>query len=124
MRNVRTIMVAAALFLVTSAGSAFATPVQIFSDWARGDMGTAHNSTNGQYIYCWLSTDIKGPPLLYCEAYDGTGAFSFCFSINETLQSIVGSMTSESQIEFGWEDGHTCSFFTVKNTSESPGRKP
>jgi len=123
MSKIRTTVLAAAMFLLTSVGSAFATPVQIFSDWARGDMGTAHNSTDGQYIYCWVSSDLAGPPLLYCEAYSGQGQFSFCFSINNNLLSVLPTMTSESQIEFGWDDGHSCSFLMINNFSQPPGRK-
>jgi hypothetical protein len=129
MGKVRTAILAATIFLTTSLGSAFATQVQVFSDWARGDFGTAHNATNGQYIYCWVSGDNGASdidqPMLYCEAYDGTGALSFCYSINSTLVGIASGISSESHVEFGWvEGGHTCSFLMVKHTSEAPGRKP
>lgn len=123
MRRLRTALIAAVLAVGLFAGPASATTVQVFSDWSRGDMGTAHNSSTGSYIYCWVNSDISGPPLLYCEAYDGAGALSFCYSINNNLLGVAASMADSSQIEFGWDDGHVCSFLTVKNTSETPGRR-
>jgi hypothetical protein len=123
MRRLRMTLWVAVLAIGLTAGSASATTVQVFSDWARGDMGTAHNASNGQYIYCWVTSDIGGPPILYCEAYDGLGATSFCFSVNSYLVNIATGMADSTQVEFGWDDGHLCSFLTVNNTSQTPGRR-
>ena len=105
------------------ASPAIAGPVQIFSDYAKGDMGTAHNSTTGQYIGCWVENDTSSS-LLYCEAFDGTAALTYCFSTNMGLIDTASGMTDSSDIEFGWDDGHSCTFLMVSNFSQYPGRKP
>jgi len=107
-------------------GSAFAGagPVQVFGNWARGDMGSAHNATGFQYIGCWLNSDGAGPPLLYCEANDGAGAFNFCFSQSPPLVSVAQSAQSSSELEFAWDAGHNCQWLTVSNYSQAPGRRP
>jgi len=115
---------AAALALCLVGSTALAGPVQVFSDWARGDMGTAHNATNGQYIGCWVDTDPTGPPLLYCEAFDGATSVGFCFTTNYNLLATAAGIADSTDIEFGWDDGNVCSFFMVNNFSQFPGRKP
>jgi hypothetical protein len=122
MRRLHIQLLAAVIAVGLMASPAFAGPVQVFTDWARGDMGTAHNATNGQYIGCWLDSDTVGPPLLYCEAYDGSQV-SFCFSTNSNLITVSSTMTSLSDIEFGWNDDHTCSFLMINTFSQPPGRR-
>ena len=123
MRRLHRALLAAVIATCVGTGTAMAGPVQVFSDWARGDMGTAHNSSTGQYIGCWVDSDSGGIPLLYCEAFDGAGALSFCFSINTALMTTVASMADSSDIEFGWDDAHACSFLMISNFSQTPGRR-
>lgn len=123
MRRLWRTLAAATMAIALCAGSAFAGPVQIFSDYARGDMGTAHNATNGQYIGCWVENDTSSS-LLYCEAFDGVAGLTFCFSTNMGLIDTASGMADSSDIEFGWDDAHVCSFLMVSNFSQYPGRKP
>ena len=113
---------AAAVISIVSSTGALAGPVQVFSDWARGDMGTAHNATNGQYIGCWTDSDADGPPLVYCEAYDGAGGLNYCFTISSSIVSTLQTIADSSDIEFGWDDSHTCTFLTINNFSQPPAR--
>ena len=123
MRRLWRTLATAMMAIAFCAGSAVAGPVQIFSDYARGDMGTAHNATNGQYIGCWVENDTSSS-LLYCEAFDGTAGLTFCFSTNTGLIDTASGMADSSDIEFGWDDSHVCSFLMVSNFSQYPGRKP
>jgi hypothetical protein len=108
------------------AGSALAGtgPVQVFGNWARGDLAASHNAGGAQYIGCWSNSDPAGPPLLYCEANDGAGSFNFCFSQNTNLASVLQSIHASSDIQFGWGTDHTCLWLTVGSYSQSPGRRP
>jgi hypothetical protein len=110
--------------LLGLAGTALAGPVQVYGNWARGDMSTAHNSSGAQYIGCWINSDPLGPPLLYCEANDGTGNVNFCYSSNTNLVHVGSTIQSTSDVAFGWEPSHACSWLTINNFSLSPGRKP
>jgi hypothetical protein len=109
------------------AGTALAasSAVQVFGNWARGDLGAAHNSAGAQYVGCWVNSDPVGPPLLYCEANDGTGNVNFCYTSNANMVSVAATIQSSSEISFGWDTAtHACAWFTVNNFSQSPGRKP
>jgi hypothetical protein len=97
--------------------------VQVFGNWARGDMAAAHNSGGAQYVGCWTNSDPSGPPLLYCEANDGAGNFNFCFTQNTNLVAVFQSITSSSDLQFGWASDHTCVWLTVGSYSHSPGRR-
>lgn len=121
MRRLWQSIAVALLAIGLSAGTATAGPVQIFSDWARGDMGTAHNATNGQYIGCWVENDTSSS-LLYCEAFDGVAGLSFCFSTLGGLVDTASGMADSSDIEFGWDTGHNCTFLMVSNFSQPAGR--
>ena len=113
-----------ALALVCGAGgSAFAGPVQVFGNWARGDLGAAHNMSGSQYIGCWSNSDASGPPLVYCEANDGAGSFNFCFTQNASMASVLQSIQSTSELVFGWTTDHACQWLTIASYSQSPGRK-
>jgi hypothetical protein len=105
------------------AGTAFAGPVQVFGNWARGDMGTAHNTSGSQYIGCWSNSDVVGPALLYCEANDGAGNFNFCYTQNVNMMSVLQSMQTTSDIEFSWDGSHACTWLTISNYSQPPGRR-
>jgi hypothetical protein len=104
-------------------GAALAGPVQVFGSWARGDMGNAHNVTGSQYIGCWVNSDTVGPPLAYCEANDGAGSMNFCYTYNTNLVSLMSTMQTSSEIQFGWDGTHTCTWATIINFSQPPGRK-
>jgi hypothetical protein len=104
-------------------GTAKAGPVQVFGNWARGDMGMAHNTSGSQYIGCWMSSDAVGPPLLYCEANDGAGNFNFCYTQNVNMMSVLQSVQSSADVEFSWDSTHACVWLTVSNYSLSPGKK-
>ena len=123
MRRLWRSLAVAAIAIGLWTGTALAGPVQVFTDWARGDMGTAHNATNGQYIFCWVETDPTGPPMLYCEAFDGVAGMSFCYSTNGNLVSTAAGTADSSDIEFGWDDSHVCTFLMISNDSHFPGRK-
>jgi hypothetical protein len=105
------------------AGTAFAGAVQVFGNWARGDMGTAHNTAGSQYIGCWVNTDTVGPPLLYCEANDGAGNVNFCYTTNANMVNVAQTIQTVSDIEFGWDVNHACTWYTVNNFSQPPGRR-
>jgi hypothetical protein len=109
--------------LCALAGSAVAGPVQVFGNWARGDMGTAHNAGTSQYIGCWVNTDTVGPPLLYCEANDGLGSVNFCYTTNANMLNTMQTVQLSSDIEFGWDGSHGCTWITISNFSQPPGRK-
>jgi len=114
---------AAALAIGLGAGPALAGPVQVFSDYAVGDMGTAHNATNGQYIGCWVDNDTSSS-LLYCEAFDGVAGLTYCFSTVQGLIDTASGMADSSNISFGWDGSHVCTYLMVSNFSQNPGRKP
>jgi hypothetical protein len=117
-------MLALALVLgVAGSALAGAGGVQVFGNWARGDLAAAHNSGGAQYVGCWSNSDAAGPPLLYCEANDGAGNFNFCYTQNTNLVTASHSITSSSDIQFGWATDHSCLWLTVGNYSHSPGRK-
>jgi hypothetical protein len=121
-----TLALAAALGLLGGlAGSSLAGtgPVQVFGNWARGDLGAAHNAGGGQYIGCWANSDPAGPPLLYCEVNDGAGNFNFCFTQNSNLMSVLQTIQSTSDLQFGWGPDHTCLWLTIGHYSQSPGRR-
>jgi hypothetical protein len=101
-----------------------AGPVQVFGNWARGDLGAAHNAGGSHYIGCWANSDPAGPPLLYCEANDGAGSFNFCYTQNSNLVNVFQSIQASSDIQFGWAPDHTCMWITVSSYSQSPGRRP
>ena len=123
MRRLWQSLVAATLAIGLGAGTAVAGPVQIFSDYARGDMGTAHNSPTGMYIGCWVDNDTSSS-LLYCEAFDGVAGLTFCMTTNMGIINTASAIADSSDIEFGWDDAHVCSFLMVGNFSQYPGRKP
>ena len=105
------------------AGTAMAVgPVQVFGNWAKGDMGNAHNTAGSQYIGCWVNSDTVGPPLAYCEANDGAGAMNFCYTYNVNLVSITHTMQLSSEIQFGWDTSHYCTWITILNFSQPPAR--
>jgi hypothetical protein len=106
------------------AGTALAGPVQVYGNWARGEMGSAHNAGGAQYIGCWINSDSSGPPLLYCEANDGAGAMNFCYSTNPSMLQVASTIQSSSELSFGWDALHACSWYTVSNFSQAPGRRP
>ncbi|HVZ75257.1 MAG TPA: hypothetical protein VHJ20_22925 [Polyangia bacterium] len=104
-------------------GTAIAAgPVQVFGNWARGDMGNAHNTGGTQYIGCWVNSDPSGAPLAYCEANDGGGSMNFCYTSNGNLVSLMSSMQASSEIQFGWDTSHACTWLTILNFSQPPGR--
>jgi hypothetical protein len=105
-----------------SAGSGTGA-VQVFGNWARGDLAAAHNAGGAQYIGCWSNSDPQGPPLLYCEANDGAGNFNFCYSQNTNLVTVAQSITSTADIQFGWATDHSCQWLNVGNYSHAPGRR-
>jgi hypothetical protein len=111
------------VFVVGLAGTASAGPVQVFGSWAHGDMGTAHNAGSAQYIGCWVNTDTIGPTLLYCEANDGAGNVNFCYSTNTNMVNVAQTIQTVSDIQFGWDVYHSCTWFTINNFSQPPGRK-
>jgi hypothetical protein len=116
--------IGAAALVCGLAGTALAGPVQVFGTWARGDLGAAHNASSAAYVGCWVSTDSTGPALAYCEANDGVGNFNFCYTQNPHLLNTISSMTSSSELVFGWDASHVCVWLTVAQFSQSPGRKP
>lgn len=111
----------ALVLLLAAAAPALAGPVQVFPTWARGDMGTAHNTPTGTSIGCWVSTDLLGPPMMYCEANDGV-ALGFCYSTNLNLVNTLQSMTTVAEIDFGWDTSHNCSWLMIQSFSQPPGR--
>jgi hypothetical protein len=124
MLTLRQGMLALALVCALAGGAlAGSGPVQVYGNWAHGDLGAAHNAGGGAYIGCWSNSDPAGPPLYYCEANDGAGSFNFCYTQNTNLASALQSMTSTSDLQFGWATDHTCVWLTVGNHSHSPGRK-
>jgi hypothetical protein len=120
MVKIRTLLLSLAV-ATALAGTAWAVPVQVFPTWARGDMGTAHNTVG--FIGCWIDTDPIGPPLLYCEANDGAGNDNFCMTTNPVMMSVAQSMTTVAEIEFGWDGAHGCTWITISNFSQPPGRR-
>lgn len=106
------------------AGTALATGgVQVFGNWAKGEMGTAHNTAGSHYIGCWVNSDTVGPPLLYCEANDGVGNMNYCYTTNVNLLNTVQTIQTVSEIQFGWDASHYCTWLTINNASQPPGRK-
>jgi hypothetical protein len=106
------------------AGTAYATGgVVVFGTWAKGDLGTAHNTAGSHYIGCWTNTDAIGPPLLYCEANDGLGNMNFCYTQNLHMVNVAQTIQTVSEIQFGWDTLHGCTWITINNTSGPPGRK-
>jgi hypothetical protein len=115
--------VLALIFVCGLAGTAFATgPVQVFSNWAKGDMGDAHNTSGSQYIGCWLNSDTVGPALLYCEANDGIGNVNYCYTENSNITSLAHSLQLSSDISFAWDTNHGCTWVTITNYSQPPAR--
>ena len=119
MVRLRTVIVSIVVILGLG-GSAAAGPVEVFATWARGDMGTAHNS--GGSIGCWVSTGPVGPPLLYCEANNGAGGVNFCSTTNLSMTTLAYSMTTVAEIQFGWDVSHGCTWLTIMNFSQPGGR--
>jgi hypothetical protein len=109
--------------VVGLAGVALAGPgaVQVYGNWARGDLAAAHGA-GAQYIGCWVNSDPVGPPLLYCEANDGAGNVNFCYSSNAHLVQVGATINTSSDVAFGWEVNHACNWLTVNNSSAA-GRK-
>lgn len=103
-------------------GTAFAGPVQVFSNWAQGNMGDAHNTAGSQYIGCWLNSDTVGPALLYCEANDGAGNVNYCYTQNANITNVAHSMQLSSNISFAWDTNHGCTWVTITNYSQPPAR--
>ena len=126
MVSLRNGMLALALVCALAGGAlagSGAGPVLVFGNWARGDLGAAHNSGGAAYIGCWSNSDPSGPPLLYCEANDGAGNFNFCYSQNTNLLTVAQSISSTADLQFGWATDHACLWLTVGNYSQSPGRR-
>lgn len=119
-RGILALVVLAGGFL----GTAYATGgVYVYGTWARGDLGTAHNAAGSHYIGCWVSTDTVGPPLVYCEANDGAGNMNYCYSTNSNLLNTAQTIEAVSEIQFGWDGSHACTWLTILNFSQPPGRK-
>jgi hypothetical protein len=114
--------VAVGIVLVLLGTAIAAGPVQVFGNWARGDLGNAHNTSGSQYVGCWVNSDTAGPPLAYCEANDGAGSMNFCFTYNTNLVTIANTMQSSSEIQFGWDTSHFCTWLTILNFSQPPAR--
>jgi hypothetical protein len=113
-----------ALLTCGLAGTALATGgVYVYGTWAKGDLGTAHNTAGAHYILCWVNSDTVGPPLLYCEANDGAGNINYCFSTNTNLLNTVQTIQTVSEVSFGWDTSHYCTWVTINNGSGPPGRK-
>ena len=83
----------------------------------------AHSAGGSQYIGCWVNSDTVGPPLLYCEANDGGGSVNFCYSSNTNLLHTAQTIQSSSELQFGWDASHACSWLTVSNFSAPAGHK-
>jgi hypothetical protein len=116
-----------ALGLVCAIGAparAAAGPVQVYGNWARGELGAAHNAGGSHYIGCWSNSDAAGPPLVYCEANDGAGNFNFCYTQNTAMASVLQSIQSTSELTFAWGADHACLWLTVAHFSQAPGRRP
>jgi hypothetical protein len=102
------------------AGPVQSGPVQVFGNWARGDMGVARTTPGSHSIGCWANSDARGPALVYCEAIDGAGNFNFCYTQNPNLASVLAGIDASSEIEFGWGADHACAWLTVGNYSRRP----
>jgi hypothetical protein len=125
MVTLRNGMLALALLASVAGGARASTgPVQVYGNWARGELSAAHNGGGSQYIGCWVNSDLVGPPLVYCEAADGAGSFNFCFTQNASMAAVIHSIQSTSEIVFGWATDHSCLWLTVGSSSQAPGRRP
>jgi hypothetical protein len=123
MMRIHTRILTTLVVVCAVSGPALAGPPQVFSNWAMGDMGTAHNMAGSQYVGCWLSSDPIGPPLMFCEVNDGAGNDGFCYSTSINFQNMVQSMEAVSEIRFGWDGSHNCSWLFISDFSQPPGRK-
>ena len=120
-----TTAVLASVALVAMTSPAFADPVSVdlADSQAQGDMGTAHNSTDGEYIGCAVNAPAYADsPMVICQARDGAGNFGLCFSTNPILIAAAESMTTVSEIAFAWDSNQSCTSLLIGNYSQPPGR--
>jgi hypothetical protein len=116
-------VVLASVAVLALATPAFAGAVVVSTSSAQGDMGTAHNLGDGEYIGCSVhATAYADTPMLLCQAQDSKGEFAFCFTNSPVLVAAAQAMTTVSDVSFGWDDGSNCSWLVIANYSQPPGR--
>jgi hypothetical protein len=117
------VLATVAVIATTSSAFAQAVPVQVGPNSAQGDMGTAHNAGDGEFIGCAISAPAYADsPMIICEASDSVGTFGYCFSTSPVLLAAAESMTTVSEVSFMWDDSFTCTSLVITNFSQPPGR--
>jgi hypothetical protein len=89
--------------------------------FAQGTMGSARNSRDStQQIGCFIQGNVRYTPytLGSCSAYDANGDAASCVFVDRpVLQQAVASISDDSFLVFGWDNGGQCTFITVVNDS-------
>jgi hypothetical protein len=120
-----TTAVLASVALVAMTSPAFADPVSVdlADSQAQGDMGTAHNLGDGEFIGCTVNAPAYADsPMVICQARASDGTFAICFSTSPILISAAESMTTVSEVAFAWDSQQTCTSLLIGNYSQPPGR--
>jgi hypothetical protein len=120
-------VVLASVATLALATPALAGAVVVTSSSAQGDMGTAHNAHAGtddpEYIGCSVyATAYSDTPMLMCQAQDSKGEFGFCYSNSPVLIAAAQAFTTVADVSFGWDETFNCSWLTIANYSQPPGR--
>jgi hypothetical protein len=125
------------LFLVGSAlitgGSALAgerqenpVDVNVPDMRAGGSFAGAHNSDDTtSYLYCrvfYWPEDTGSVPHAYCAAKDAAGEYGSCLTYDPIMIDIIGSISGDSIVGFGWSTEGTCRYVSVQQASYTPAR--
>jgi len=125
------IAVCLALVAVATAAEAGRKQKQPVSVWrnadntggADGAVGSARNSSDrNQYMHCALSGNVGGI-WGYCEASDANNVFGACGTSSPSLIQIIGTIGTDSTVQFVWDANGNCTNVLVFNNSMSEPKK-
>ncbi len=100
-----------------SAGKRDTEQVSRTSNWGRGSLGSARNSSdNNQSIGCSMGAYSSGTVFATCHATDSSGTTTFCYTYEPSVVRAVATMSDESEIYLR-RDGNDCEIVQIDNFS-------
>lgn len=92
---------------------------------ASGALGDVRNSSDAnQTIGCQRNAIVGSTPAVGCRARAATGGYVGCNSNDPDLISVVGNISSDSYVNFGWDAAGVCTFITIDNDSRWAPKGP
>lgn len=92
--------------------------VDLVAQSAQGDMWSArYQDTDDAFIGCGVTSVDDGTQFAFCQAQDAEGDLIFCAVDSAILIESIKSITSDSVIQFQWDDTGLCTVINVAMNS-------